>query len=156
MDPRHLSPSGQSSWAIHRRRVTGCGRKVLCGLLLAAFLVVGFESAAAGEFGGVGLQVVPTVRGELVVLNVLPGSPAEQAGLKPGDLILKVDDFALEGSEFSEVVSRYLWGEAGTSLVLDYLRPGEAGFRSARLRREPLKGEVETPPGVKMLQPEDR
>ncbi|BCR04838.1 hypothetical protein DESUT3_19070 [Desulfuromonas versatilis] len=138
-----------------RRRAAGRSRSLLLGWLVGAALALsGVTAAFGGEFGGVGLQVVPTVRGELVVLNVLPGSSAALAGLKPGDLILRVDDFPLEGSDFSEVVSRYLWGEVGTSLVLDYLRPGEAGFRSARLRREPLSGEPAALPGVKTLQPQ--
>jgi len=127
------------------------------GLLLASFLLCGKTSPAAEKpFGGVGLQVVPTIKGELVVLNVIQGSPAAEGGLLPGDLIVRVDDFPLEGSDFTDVVSRYLWGEAGTEVTLTYLRPGEKGVHSATLRRAPLSSEVDRPPGVRMLTPENR
>jgi len=126
------------------------------GVLLAVWLLVGVATAAAEKpFGSVGLQVVPTVNGELVVLGVVAGAPAAAAGLQPGDLIVQVDDFALAGSEFTEVVSRHLWGPVGSSVTIVYLRPGEAGRQTLKLRRAALKQEVEAPPGVKMLKPEN-
>ena len=124
------------------------------GLLLAFFLTgAGTSSAAENSFGGVGLQVVPTIEGELVVLNVIEGAPAAEGGLLPGDLIIKVDEFSLKGSDFTEVVSRYLWGETGTAVTLKFLRPGKEGVHSATLRRTPLNTEVDQPAGVRMLTP---
>lgn len=104
-------------------------------------------------FAGVGVQVVPTARGDLVVLTTVPGSPAEAGGLKPGDLIVRVDDFPLAGSDFLEVVRERLWGKAGSTVEIRFLRPGEAGEKSVRLRRVPLSGTVASPPGVEMVAP---
>ena len=129
----------------------------LPGLLLALFLMgVGTSPAAEKSFGGVGLQVVPTIEGELVVLNAVKGAPAAEGGLLPGDLIIRVDDFPLKGSDFTEVVSRYLWGEAGTAVTLTYLRPGKEGVHSATLRRVHLNTDVDQPAGVRMLTPGDQ
>jgi carboxyl-terminal processing protease len=115
----------------------------------------GIGGAQEKVFGGVGLQVVPTSRGDLVVLKVVEGSPAETGGLRPGDLIVQVDGFALEGSDFTDVVSCYLWGEVGGSVTLKYLRPGEKGLHLVLLHRAPLNLDVTQPPGVRMLVPED-
>jgi carboxyl-terminal processing protease len=124
-------------------------------LTLVLFLLFWAASGQAADrkFGGVGLQVVPTVGGDLVVLNVLEGSPARAAGLKPGDLIVKVNDFPLKGSDFARVVKRYLWGRAGTKVTLKYLRPGVAGERAVTLERIPLEAKPARTPGVRMLTP---
>lgn len=126
-------------------------------MLLAFFLLwPGVVPAREKTFGGVGLQVVPTIEGELVVLNVVQEAPAAEAGLLPGDLIVQVDDFSLKGSDFTDVVSRYLWGEVGTKVTLKYLRPGKEGLNSATILRVPLNPEVDRPSGVRMLTPEDQ
>jgi len=125
-------------------------------LVLFGFVLTGGEGALAGEkaFGGVGLQVVPTVGGELVVLRVVEGSPAAAAGLKPGDFIFRVDDFPLGGSDFRKVVSEHLWGEIGSRVTLYYLRPGVEGERSVSLQRAAIDPAVGDTPGVRMLEPE--
>ena len=128
------------------------------GFAAAALIVcmLAGVAAAAGNsprYGGVGLQVVPTSRGDLAVLAVVAGSPASAAGLRPGDLIVRVDDFPLAGSDFTKVASKYLWGRVGTKVILHYLRPGVAGARTVTLHRAVLKRHPATPPGVRMLAP---
>jgi carboxyl-terminal processing protease len=110
--------------------------------------------AASKSFGSIGLQVVPVATGELVVLKAVDGSPALSAAIKPGDLIVEVDGFALAGSTFSEVVPRYLWGEPGSSVTLKYLRPGVAGIQSVTLQRSKTTQPQQQTPGVKLLTPE--
>lgn len=124
-------------------------------LLFLGLLLAGGGDVFAGkkDFGGVGLQVVPTVGGELVVLRVVEDSPAAAAGLKPGDLIFRVDDFNLAGSDFRDVVSKHLWGEVGSRVTLRYLRPGVEGERSVSLRRTPINPKGVDMPGVHMLAP---
>lgn len=105
------------------------------------------------QYAGTGIQTVPVVTGELVVLGVVPESPAERAGLRPGDFIVQVDDYLLEGSEFEHVARHYLWGKAGEGLTLVYLRPGFKGKTTVRLVREVLETDVEEIPGIRMMQP---
>jgi len=112
------------------------------------------QLALAAEFAGIGVQVVPTARGELVVLRVLDSSPARAATLLPGDLIIEVDGFALAGSDFAEVVPKRLWGAPGSSVNLTYKRPGEAGVQSVTLRRVPLQPAAAQTPAVRMLTPQ--
>lgn len=109
---------------------------------------------AAKPFGGIGAQVVPTATGELAVLLVVEGTPAWREGLRPGDLIIQVDDFGLLGSDFTEVVRQHLWGEVGSTITLHYLRPGKSGIHTATLRRVPLDMPGTQTPGVKMILPE--
>jgi len=115
--------------------------------LVALFLPI-FAVADDEPFGGVGLQVVPTVTGELVVLNVLEGAPAAQEGLLPGDLIYKVDDFSLQGSEFGKVISEHLWGPVGSEVSVCYRRPGVSGSEKAILQRTKINPRLTVTPSV--------
>lgn len=126
--------------------------------LLAGMLCLCSATLEAAESlrGSIGLHVVPTSTGELVVLNVVPGAPALAAGLLPGDLIVQIDDFALAGSEFSEVVPRYIWGPVGSSVTILYLRPGETGRHRLTLKRAEITKDIAPPPGVELLVPEKK
>lgn len=122
-------------------------------LLTAGWLLLGLLSApswAADEaFGGVGLQVVPTINGDLVVLNVLKDAPAARKGVLPGDLIFQVDNFPLQGSDFGKVVSEHLWGPVGSTVELFYRRPGVAGVNRVVLERTSIDPRLTVTPTVK-------
>lgn len=105
--------------------------------------------------GGVGLQVVPIASGEIVVIAVLPKSPAAQAGILPGDLIVAVDGDLLRGSNFAEVTKNRLWGKAGSKVKVTWMRPGLAGKKNALLVRAALKNDPAQDLEVKMLVPAD-
>ncbi len=120
-------------------------------LVVSVVLIFSVSVVAAAEeqvFGGVGLQVVPTISGELVVLNVLAKAPAAEKGLRPGDLIYRVDDFPLQGSDFGKVVSEHLWGKVGSAVVLHYRRPGEAGDKKVEIIRSTIDPRLTVTPSV--------
>ena len=119
-------------------------------LLLGLFLLAPVTSASAEEqrFGGVGLQVVPTITGELVVLNVLEETPASEKGVLPGDLIFQVDDFPLQGSDFGVVVSEHLWGPVDSQVDIFYRRPGVAGVSRVVLKRSSLDPRLTVTPAA--------
>lgn len=117
-------------------------------LLLFLFTTVSQLYAEEVVFGGVGLQVVPTIDGNLVILNVLEGAPAAEKGMLPGDLIYQVGDFPLQGSEFGKVVSEHLWGPVGSNVVLFYRRPGVAGSGKAVIRRSSIDPRLTVTPAV--------
>ncbi|MDO3376674.1 PDZ domain-containing protein [Geoalkalibacter halelectricus] len=126
---------------------------ILVWVLMAAPLSLGF-AAEQRPMGSVGLQVVPTSKGELVVLAVVENSPAQAAGVLPGDLIIAVDGFPLRDSDFAEVVSQYLWGPVGSHSAITLLRPGREGIKQVRIERIRLQNvDVRSPPGVEMLAP---
>lgn len=121
---------------------------VLFGMLPASLALAGEES-----FGGVGLQVVPTIDGELVVLNVLEKAPAAQQGLRPGDLIYQVGDFPLRGSDFGKVVAERLWGPVGSSVELRFRRPGVAGESRVVLQRSSIDPRLTVTPTLQQAAP---
>lgn len=134
------------------------GLSLVCRYLMALCLLLLFTScgsAASSPFGGIGAKVVPTVTGELVVLGVVPGSPADRGGLRPGDMIVEVDDFILRGSDFHQVVMDKLWGEVGSAVRLRFLRPGKLWRQQVKLKRVEMQpGNDDSLPGVQLLTPE--
>lgn len=81
-----------------------------------------FQSQIDGEVTGIGAQV--DFKNEIVtVIAPLPGSPALEAGLKPGDQILAVDEQSLRGMTFNEAV-RHIRGPVGTTITLTIVRDG--------------------------------
>ena len=110
-------------------------RRGLICCWLVVLLVMAQSAMAADEFGGVGVQVVPLSTGDLSVLHVINGSPADQGGLLPGDVIIEVGGLKMQGSDFDLVTKKYLWGLAGTPVSLVWLRPGVAGKMQAKLIR---------------------
>jgi len=83
-----------------------------------------FHDALEGKYSGVGLWVRAGRTG-VVVSSVQPGSPADQVGIRPGDVIVSVDDWPTSGGSVGEVVQR-LRGAAGTSVQLSIVRGGVA------------------------------
>ncbi len=76
-----------------------------------------------GEYEGIGAWVDPD--GEyLVIIAPMPGSPAEEAGLEPGDQVIAIDGEDMTGLDGSLVIRRIL-GPAGTTVRLTILREGE-------------------------------
>lgn len=81
-------------------------------------------SSISGEYQGIGAYV--DTRGEfLTVVSPLEGSPAEAAGLRPGDQIIAIDGEDMTGYTPEEARQRVL-GEAGTEVILTVAREGES------------------------------
>lgn len=77
-----------------------------------------------GEYEGIGAWV--DTSGEfLTITSPMAGSPAEKAGLKPGDMIIKVNGEDMTGID-SSLVLRQVLGPAGTEVVLTIAREGES------------------------------
>jgi C-terminal processing protease CtpA/Prc len=95
---------------------------LLALLLLLAGPACGANSA--GAFGGVGIDGAPQADGSIVVKQLVLGGPAQLAGMKTGDLILKIDGKSTLGSDFKDMVEHRLRGRAGTAVVLKVSRDG--------------------------------
>lgn len=76
-----------------------------------------------GEYEGIGAWVDPTSE-YLTIVSPIPDSPAEKAGLKPGDQIIAVDGEDMTGID-GELVLRRVLGPAGTTVRLTISREGE-------------------------------
>jgi len=81
-----------------------------------------FQTQISGEVSGIGAQVEEK-DGVLTVVTPLRGSPAEAAGLKPGDQILAVDGQSIAGLDFSDAVGK-IRGKEGTKVTIRIRRFG--------------------------------
>ena len=77
-----------------------------------------------GEFGGLGITV-GMKDGALTVIAPIEGTPADKAGLQPGDIILKIDDKPTIDMDIDEAVN-LMRGKPGTPIDITILRKGES------------------------------
>ena len=98
-----------------------------------------------GNYVGIGIYMTTnTKNGHIVILATMKGSPAETAGLKPGDEIIKVDDEDCTTKNSTEV-SNKIKGEEGTTVKLEVLRDDETlNFEVKRenIKVNPVEGKV--------------
>lgn len=92
-----------------------------------------FEQSSRGELVGIGIQI-DTEASPPVVIAPIPDSPALEAGLLPGDVILEVDGVSTEGLEPEEIGNR-IRGEAGTDVTLTLQHEGEVDTYEVTITR---------------------
>ncbi len=81
-----------------------------------------FNEEISGEFGGIGAEIGIKDK-QMVIVAPLKDTPAERAGLKASDKILKIDQTITNGLSVEEAVN-LIRGEKGTTVVLTILRDG--------------------------------
>jgi len=87
-----------------------------------------------GEFGGLGIEI--TIKdGLLVVVAPMEDSPAEKAGVRPGDIIVKIDGKFTKEFSLVDAVKR-LRGPKGTAIEISLGRKGSAGLIDATIVRD--------------------
>ena len=98
-----------------------------------------------GNFVGIGVYMVKdTETNQIMVLSPIKNSPAEKAGIRPGDYIVEVDGNACTGDDFSNI-SNKIKGEVGSTVKLKIQRDGETlDFEITRenIKVNPVEGEV--------------
>lgn len=82
-----------------------------------------FQDVLDGRYSGVGLWVRRGADGVVRITSVQPGSPADRAGLRPGDELLAVAGVNVRGRTVADVVTR-LRGKAGTKVTVEIRRGG--------------------------------
>src|SRR3954471_6340446 len=90
-----------------------------------------------GEFGGLGIEV-GMEDGFVKVVSPIDDSPASRAGVKSGDLIVKLDETSVKGMTLNDAVKR-MRGKPNTQIVLTIVRKGEAKPIVATLTRAVIK-----------------
>jgi len=78
--------------------------------------------SGTGNYSGVGITFSENESGNFEVISINPGSPAEKAGVEPGDLILKVDDKAYTDSD---IMASAIRGKKGTDVKLTMSHKGK-------------------------------
>ncbi len=82
------------------------------------------HTSLSGSIVGIG-ALMNTDQGQPIIQSVIPGGPAEKAGLRSGDRVLTVDGKSVDGLEIDEVV-KLIRGDAGTTVKLSILHDGES------------------------------
>lgn len=96
---------------------------------------------ARGDSAGVGVQLsVDPKSGQVVVLNTVPGAPAEKGGVMPGDVIVEVDGMDMTTAP-AEVVAAKCRGAIGTNVNLT-VRHAKDGSKTTDLTLERAKVQV--------------
>jgi carboxyl-terminal processing protease len=95
-----------------------------------------FKTVVSGTFSGVGMEV-GIKDNVLTVISPLKGSPAEKAGIKPDDKILKINGTSTEGMAVDMAVN-LIRGEKGTSVTLTTFRKGDKDTKQITIVRDTI------------------
>lgn len=101
-----------------------------------------FASNMSGSFEGVGMEI-DVKNGILTVISPLKGTPADLAGIKTGDQILKINGESTTGLDVTTAVSE-IRGPKGTVVTLSMLRAGWAAPRDVKVTRDVINVPVVT------------
>ena len=96
-----------------------------------------FKEGTSGRFVGVGIEISQE-DGLVKVVSPIEGSPAYRAGLKPNDLITKIDDTVVKGLSLNEAVKR-MRGEPNTKVMLTIYRKDENRTFPVTITREEIR-----------------
>ncbi len=90
-----------------------------------------------GQFGGLGIEV-GMEDGFIKVVSPIEDTPAFRAGIKPGDLIIRLDETPVKGMTLSDAVKR-MRGKPNTSITLTISRKGEPAPIVVTLKRAVIR-----------------
>ncbi len=82
-----------------------------------------FSAQMSGTYAGIGVYIASTDDG-ILIAGVMEGSPAEEAGLQRGDILVSIDGTSVEGYQLEDV-SKHIRGPVDTSVDLVVRRNGE-------------------------------
>lgn len=94
-------------------------------------------SDTKGKYGGVGI-IISEERGKLIVVSPVDGSPADKAGIKSGDEIIKIDDEPIKSLKGRKALDS-MRGVPGTIVKLEIKRKGTPKSLTFSLKREVIK-----------------
>jgi len=94
-----------------------------------------FSTQSKGKFGGIGIQIASDrATGALMVISPIVGTPAYEAGVQAGDLIVKINGKSTEGMRLSEAVD-IIQGEPGTEINLTVRHEGGKDDNDLAMKR---------------------
>lgn len=95
------------------------------------------REGTSGQFGGLGIEVTME-NGFVKVVSPIDDTPAQRAGLKAGDLIVKLDEKPVKGMSLTDAV-KIMRGEPGTDITLTVIREGEDAPLTVVITRDIIK-----------------
>jgi len=93
-----------------------------------------FQIETKGSFTGIGIEITQK-DGVPTVVSPIEGTPADKAGLKPNDKIVKIGDKQTKDMTLTEVV-KLLRGPKGTEVTISVFRDGWTGLKEFTLKRD--------------------
>ncbi|MCF7905848.1 S41 family peptidase [Candidatus Gracilibacteria bacterium] len=97
-----------------------------------------FQDELNGQYEGIGAYVEMNAKEEFMITSPITGSPAEKAGVMPGDIVTQVDGYDISGESVTDIIHR-IKGPAGTQVTLTISRGEES------LEITITRGEIEVP-----------
>ncbi len=94
-----------------------------------------FNDALDGSFKGVGIKLNLTDAGQIEVITPIDDSPAWKAGVRPGDVIVKVNGESVVGQRLEDVIPK-IQGPSGTEVTLTMKRSGDETVDLTMQRQE--------------------
>ena len=111
-----------------------------------------FMDETNGSYCGIGAMVSQDRKtGVSTIIRVFEGSPAEKAGIRPGDIIFAVGDTEVTGMDLTIMVNNYIKGEEDTNVEITVYREDTGEYVDLTVTRKPV--DVQTVTG-KMLDDE--
>lgn len=95
------------------------------------------QEGTTGQFGGLGIEV-GMENGFVKVVSPIDDTPAQRAGIKAGDLIIRLDDKPVKGMTLADAV-KIMRGEPGSQIVLTVVREGADAPLKFELTRDIIK-----------------
>jgi len=95
------------------------------------------QAGTSGEFGGLGIEV-GMEDGFVKVISPIDDTPAARAGVKAGDLVIRLDDTPVKGMALSDAV-KIMRGKPGTDIVLTIVREGEDKPLNIKITRDVIR-----------------
>ena len=97
------------------------------------------RQSTEGVFYGIGASVsIDADTNYAKIVKVLPNTPAEEAGLKDGDIIVEVEGESTAGQDLQTVVTR-IKGEENTNVTIKIYREGETDYLEFTITRKPIE-----------------
>lgn len=93
--------------------------------------------STTGSYSGVGLEV-STANGEILIVAPIDGTPAQRAGIQPGDIITAIDGTTVSNEGLEKTIAR-MRGRAGSLVTITVLRGEDDEVHVFTLRRESIQ-----------------
>lgn len=98
------------------------------------------QESTSGTYSGIGAMISQNrTTGLCTVVKVFDGSPALEAGMRPGDVVYKVEDTLVAGESLDVIVSNYVKGEEGTQVHITVYRTEEDAYVDLTLTRRKIE-----------------
>ncbi len=95
------------------------------------------KEGTTGQFGGLGIEVTME-NGFVKVVSPIDDTPAQRAGIKTGDLIVRLDDQPVKGMTLADAV-KLMRGEPGSKILLTVVREGVEAPLKLTITRDIIK-----------------